>query len=108
MEKEVYLSDIEWSKMYNNVGGVTATLVFKEPITFEEYEKLYNKKYILVEVLENKEIEKIDLYNCFRTMSADNSGRLDFNFQEITNKINELIDKVNDLEEKLKDNAIID
>lgn len=49
-----------------------------------------------VEIIEeNKGIEKLDIYNCFQTMGVDKSGRLDINFQDITDKINEIIDFLN-------------
>ena len=44
---------------------------------------------------EDKKIEHLDIYNCFKVMGIDKTGRLDENFTDISNKINELIDKIN-------------
>lgn len=49
-----------------------------------------------VEVIEeDKKIEHLDIYNCFEVMGIDKTGRLDENFTDISNKINEIIDKIN-------------
>ena len=49
-----------------------------------------------VEIIEeDKKIENLDIYNCFKVMGMDETGRLDENFTDISNKINEIIDKIN-------------
>ena len=55
MKKKVYLSNIEWEKVYEDKGGVKATIVFKDLMTYEEYEKLLNSIYFLLEILGDKE-----------------------------------------------------
>lgn len=44
---------------------------------------------------EDKKIEHLDIYNCFKVMGIDKTGRLDENFTDISNKINEIIDRIN-------------
>ena len=44
---------------------------------------------------EEKKIENLDIYNCFKVMGIDKTGRLDENFTDISNKINEIIDYIN-------------
>ena len=53
-----------------------------------------------VEIIgEDKELEHLDIYNCFKVMEIDKTGRLDENFTNISNKINKIIDKLNSMEE---------
>lgn len=51
-----------------------------------------------VEIIEeDKKIENLDIYNCFEQMgnSVIAQARLDENFTDISNKINEIIDYIN-------------
>ena len=57
MKKKVYLSNIEWEKVYEDKGGVKATIVFNDLMTYEEYKKLLNSIYFLLEILGDKENE---------------------------------------------------
>ena len=42
MNKKVYLSDPEWTKTHDNLGGVKADIVFDNPMEYEEYDKEFN------------------------------------------------------------------
>lgn len=42
---EVYLSDLEWTKTHNNMGGVMGNIVFKDNMSYEEYRKLFKTTY---------------------------------------------------------------
>lgn len=42
---EVYLSDLEWTKTHNNMGGVMGNAVFKDVMPYEEYRKLLKTTY---------------------------------------------------------------
>lgn len=43
--REVYLSDLEWTKTHNNMGGVMGNAVFKDNMPYEEYRKLLKTTY---------------------------------------------------------------
>ena len=49
---------------------------------------------------ENKKIKKLNIYHYFTSLGIDNTGRLDENLTDISNKINEIIDKINEMENK--------
>ena len=46
--KEIYLSNLEWTKTHDNMGGVMGNVVFKDNISYEEYEKLINNVYCIL------------------------------------------------------------
>ena len=56
MRYEVYLTNFEWNKIEDNLGGVTGNIVLKNSISHEEFEKLINKKYLLLEEKQDKKI----------------------------------------------------
>ncbi|MBR5227487.1 MAG: hypothetical protein IKV94_02505 [Clostridia bacterium] len=41
--KEIYLSNLEWTKTHDNIGGVMGNFVLKKNISYEEYEKMLKK-----------------------------------------------------------------
>lgn len=46
--KEVYLSGLEWTETnYDNMGGVMGNIVFKDNMSYEEYQKLTEGFFIL-------------------------------------------------------------
>lgn len=57
MNKKVYLSNLEWTNTHDNMGGVKANIVFKDNMTYEEYEKLCEDTYY---VLTNTNLEECD------------------------------------------------
>lgn len=48
IEKEVYLSNIEWTKIRDNIGGVKGDLIFKDNISYEEYIKILKETYFIL------------------------------------------------------------
>ncbi len=57
MKKKVYLTNIKWKPIYEDKGGVTASLVFSDLITLEEYNRLLNFTHFLLEILGGKDEE---------------------------------------------------
>lgn len=43
--REIYLSGLEWTKTHDNMGGVTGNLIFKDNMSYEEYQKLLKTTY---------------------------------------------------------------
>lgn len=67
MNKQVYLSNLEWIKTHDNMGGVKAEIVFKDNMTYDEYKELHDKTYyVLTDTnLENnidKALKKLNKY----------------------------------------------
>ena len=45
---EIYLSNLEWTKTHDNMGGVMGNVVFKNSMSYEEYDKLYKNCYFIL------------------------------------------------------------
>ena len=69
---------------------------FETTINWSLDEEWLNYEVEIIE--EDKKIEHLDIYNCFKVMGIDETGRLDENFQLISDKLNEIIDKINEVE----------
>lgn len=88
-----YYYELEEKGEYINIDD-TEDLLFD----FDSYfplEQSLNQEIEIIE--EDKKIENLDIYNCFEVMgnSVMTQKRLDENFTDISNKINEIIDKLN-------------
>lgn len=59
---------------------------------------ILNEEIEIIE--EDKKIKKLNIYHYFTSLGIDNTGRLDENLTDISNKINEIIDKINKMEDK--------
>lgn len=46
--KEIYLSNSEWTKTHDNIGGVMCNFIFKDNMSYEEYEKLLKSGYFVL------------------------------------------------------------
>jgi len=53
--KEIYLSNLEWSKTHDNdikvnddMGGVMGNIVFKDNMPYEEFQKLFKNGYFIL------------------------------------------------------------
>lgn len=46
--KEIYLSNLEWTKTHDNMGGVMGNTVFKDNMSYEEYQKLLKSGYFVL------------------------------------------------------------
>lgn len=45
---EVYLSGLEWTKTHDNMGGVMGNIVFKDNMSYEEYQELFKTTYFVL------------------------------------------------------------
>lgn len=79
--KEIYLSDLEWTKTHDNIGGVMGNLIFKDNMSYEDYQRLLKNDYF---VLCNK-----DYITNLQTIEQQYSAILSEN-AELENKINNL------------------
>lgn len=87
---------IEWF-IYPSWLNEEVEIIEEEPRDIEVCGSLFTKSEYdkLAGIKEDKKIEELDIYNCFKVMGYDKTGRLDDNFQKISDKINEIIDKLN-------------
>jgi len=46
--KEIYLSNLEWTKTHDNMGGVMCNFIFKDKISYEDYQKLLKNDYFVL------------------------------------------------------------
>lgn len=46
--KEVYLSNLEWTKTHNNIGGVMGNIIFKDNMHYEDFKKLLKNGYFVL------------------------------------------------------------
>ena len=46
--KEIYLSNLEWIKAHDDIGGVKGNLIFKDNMSCEEYKKLVKSVYFIL------------------------------------------------------------
>lgn len=97
---KAFLENIDWNKVNNDKGGVSAKIVFNDLITIDEFHKLFDNVNVFeVEILNtSKKIEKIkelklDIFNKKQKPLYENMVTL-------ANKLNEVIDKLNEMEKK--------
>lgn len=65
--KEIYLTNLKWIKNHDNMGGVICNLIFKDNMSYDDYQKLFkttyfvlcNKDYITSLEKENKRLNNI-------------------------------------------------
>ena len=48
MNKEIYLSNLEWIKTHDDIGGVMGNLIFKDNMSYEEYKELAKSGYFVL------------------------------------------------------------
>ena len=46
--KEIYLSNLEWTKTHDNMGGVMGNVIFKNSISLKEFEKIVENTYVIL------------------------------------------------------------
>lgn len=46
--KEIYFSNLEWTKTHDNMGGVMGNIIFKNNMSYEEYNKLFKSCYFIL------------------------------------------------------------
>ena len=97
MSKEVYLSNLEWTKTHDNIGGVMGNVVFKDNISYEEYEKLFDTVYYIL--TKKDEIETLtkrnkEIYEGFMATTEE--------LCETTKEVERLNNIINELEKYLQ------
>ena len=110
---KAFLENIDWNKVNNDKGGVSAKIVFNDLITIDEFHKLFDNVNVFeVEILNtSKKIEKIekikalkfDIFNKKQKSLYENMFTLDNKLNEVIDKLNEVIDKLNEMENKKND-----
>lgn len=79
--KEIYLSNLEWTKTHDNMGGVMGNLIFKDNMSYDDYQKLFKTTYF---ILCNK-----DYITNLQTIEQEYNALLSEN-AELENKITDL------------------
>ena len=90
--KEIYLSNLKWTKTHDNIGGVMGNVVFKDNMSYEEYNKLFKSGYF---VLCNK-----DYITNLQTIEQQYSAILSEN-AELENKITNLQEEIKSANESI-------
>jgi len=71
MNRKVYLSDLEWTQMHDDIGGVKGKLIFFDSISYEEYIKLSNSGCFLLTTVDScKQQQRID--KAIEILESDN------------------------------------
>ena len=68
--KEIYLSNLEWTKTHDNMGGVNGNITFKNSISLKEFEKILENTYVILcdkDYITNLQEEVEDLRRIFGT-----------------------------------------
>ena len=95
---KAFLENIDWNKLNNDKGKVTAEIIFKDSVSRDEFHKLFNNVFEVEILNASKKIEKIkelkfDIFNKKQKPLYENMVTL-------ANKLNEVIDKLNEMENK--------
>ena len=95
---KAFLENIDWNKLNNDKGKVTAEIIFKDSVSLDEFHKLFNNVFEVEILNTSKKIEKIkelkfDIFNKKQKPLYENMDTL-------ANKLNEVIDKLNEMENK--------
>lgn len=46
--KEIYLSNLKWTKTHDNMGGVMGDVIFKDNMSYGTYQKLLKSSYFVL------------------------------------------------------------
>ena len=98
---KAFIENIDWNKLNNDKGKVTAEIIFKDSVSLDEFHKLFNNVFEVEILNTSKKIEKIkelkfDIFNKKQKPLYENMDTL-------ANKLNEVIDKLNEMENKKND-----
>lgn len=98
---KAFLENIDWNKLNNDKGKVTAEIIFEDSVSLDEFHKLFNNAFEVEILNTSKKIEKIkelklDIFNKKQKPLYENMVTL-------ANKLNEVIDKLNEMENKKND-----
>lgn len=106
--RDVYLSNLEWTRVHDDMGGVIGNIIFDKLMTYEDYQRLSNSTHFIlcnkdyIELLEQN-YERIYNENCKLREEKkipeklgkidDNNGYIDQNdVIKIGKKVDEIID----------------
>lgn len=93
-EKEVYFSNLEWIKTHDNMGCVKGDLIFKDNISYEEYEKILKERYF---VLSNIQLQSN--WNSLREWLEEEYKKYDIGTKTYGQaQVEETLNKMNELE----------
>ena len=96
MNKQVYLSNLEWKKTHDNMGGVKASLIFKDNMSYEEYKELCKKIFFI--------LNNVDLQTRWNSLREwlereyKDYKPIDSFFDGTLNVVEDVLDKMNELE----------
>ena len=96
---KAFLENIDWNKLNNDKGKVTAEIIFKDSVSLDEFHKLFNNVFEVEILNTSKKIEKIKEFDIFNKKQKP----LYENMVTLANKLNEVIDKLNEMENKKND-----
>ena len=48
MKRKVYLCNLSYEQIHDDIGGVRGTIVFDEPMTYDEFKKICNERYFIL------------------------------------------------------------
>ena len=60
MIKEVYFTEVKWKPTHDDLGGVSGKIVFKKPVSYQDYLSISRKEYLLLDENKDKEIERLN------------------------------------------------
>ncbi len=58
MSEEVYLYNLDWYHVHDNIGCVKGAFALKDSLSFEEYKELFKETYYILTT--KKEIERLN------------------------------------------------
>lgn len=109
--KEIYLSNLEWTKTHDNMGGVMGNLIFKDNFAYEDFQKLLKSGYFILcdkDYITNLEEEKDKYKNVIdkiKEYTKENKKRLYQGRNEFTCEIqySDEVIEVKDIEKLLEE-----
>lgn len=114
--KEIYFSNLEWTKTHDNMGGVMGNIIFKNNMSYEEYNKLFKSCYFILcnkDYITNLQTENEKLKNELEQQNIETGleierlnkeiGILKLNSQHLVKYNDELENIIKELEKWLKD-----
>ena len=60
MIKEVYFTEAKWKPTHDDLGDVSGKIVFKKPVSYQDYLSISRKEYLLLDENKDKEIERLN------------------------------------------------
>ena len=94
MIKEVYFTETKWKPIHDNLGGVSGKIVFKEPVSYQDYLSISRKEYLLLDENQDKEIERL-------IKVEKEHQKINGELREENKKLNNIMEAI---EKALKDN----